>query len=132
MSLIAMEEKKELSLTFEENEIHPNQEIHGRIGLNYDGRFDTIVINSQIENSSDFCKYIELNGKKISHPYARLSIYKKDLEEKNVIDFIAITQHVPKKNDFSKAKFRISIIQEHKEVANDILILKIKKDKKIL
>jgi hypothetical protein len=132
MSLIAMEEKKELSLTFKENEIRPNQEIHGRIGLNYDGRFDTIVINSQIENSSDFCKYIELNGKKINHPYARLSIYKKDLEEKNVIDFIVITQHVPKKNDFSKAKFRISIIQEHKEVANDILILKIKKDKKIL
>ena len=49
-----MEEKKELSLTFEENEIHPNQEIHGRIELNYNGRFDTIVINSQIENSSDF------------------------------------------------------------------------------
>ncbi len=127
-----MQEKKELFLTIEENEIHPNEEIHGRIELNYNGRFDTIVINSHIENSSDICNYIELNGKKINHPYSRLSIYKKDLEEKRIINFIAITQHIPK-NDFSKVKFRTSIIQEHKEVANDILILKIKKEvKKIL
>ena len=122
-----MQEKKELSLTIKETEIHPNQEIHGRIEVNYNERFDTIVINSQIENSSDIFNYIELNGKKINHPYARLSIYKKDLEEKRVVDFIAITQHIPK-NDFSKVKFRTSIIQEHKEVANDILILKIKKE----
>jgi hypothetical protein len=128
-----MQEKKELFLTIEENEIHPNEEIHGRIELNYNGRFDTLVINSHIENSNDICTYIELNGKKINHPFSRISIYKKDLEEKKIINFIAIIiQHVPK-NDFSKVKFRASIIQEHKEVANDILILKIKKeDKKIL
>ncbi len=123
-----MQEKKELSLTIKETEIHPNQEIHGRIELNYNERFDTIVINSQIENSSDIFNYIQLNGKKINHPYARLSIYKKDLEEKRIVDFIAITQHLPK-NDFSKVKFRVSIIQEHKEVINAILFLKIKKDK---
>ncbi len=123
-----MQEKKELSLTIKETEIHPNQEIHGRIELNYNERFDTIVINSQIENSSDIFNYLQLNGKKINHPYARLSIYKKDLEEKRIVDFIAITQHLPK-NDFSKVKFRVSIIQEHKEVINAILFLKIKKDK---
>ena len=123
-----MQEKKELSLTIKETEIHPNQEIHGRIELNYNERFDTIVINSQIENSSDIFNYIQLNGKKINHPYARLSIYKKDLEEKRIVDFIAITQHLPK-NVLSKVKFRVSIIQEHKEVINAILFLKIKKDK---
>ena len=122
-----MQEKKELSLTINETEIHPNQEIHGRIEVNYNDRFDTIVINSQIENSGDVFNYIQLNGKKINHPYARLSIYKKDLEEKRVVDFIAIAQHIPK-NDSSKVKFRASIIQEHKEVINDILFLKIKKE----
>jgi hypothetical protein len=122
-----MQEKKELSLTIKETEIHPNQEIHGRIEVNYNDRFDTIVINSQIENSSDVFNYIQLNGKRIYHPYARLSIYKKDLEEKRVVDFIAISQHLPK-NDSSKVKFRASIIQEHKEVINDILFLKIKKE----
>jgi len=123
-----MQEKKELSLTIKETEIHPNQEIHGIIEVNYNERFDTIVINSQIENSSDIFNYIQLNGKKINHPYARLSIYKKELEEKRIVDFIAITQHLPK-NDYSKVKFRVSIIQEHKEVINAILFLKIKKGK---
>ena len=126
-----MQEKKELSLSIIENEIHPNEEFHGRIQVNYTGRFDTIVINSQIENSNDICNYTELNGKKINHPYARLSIYKKDLEQKSTIDFIAFTSHVPK-NDISKVKFRTSIIQEHKEVVNDILVLQIKKKEKAL
>ena len=121
-----MEEKKEIYIQLEKNEIEPNTEVHGRVGLNYNGRFDTIVINSQIENSSDVFTYIQLNGKRIHHPYARLSIFKKDLEGKNIIEFIAISHHVPSK-DFSKVKFRTSIIQEHKEVANDIIFLKIKK-----
>ncbi|HEY9485566.1 MAG TPA: hypothetical protein VIQ04_02900 [Nitrososphaeraceae archaeon] len=124
-----MQEKKELSLTIREIEIYPNQEIHGIIEVNYNERFDTIVINSQIENSSDIFNFIQLNGKKINHPYARLSIYKKDLEENRMVDFVAITQHLPN-NDFSKVKFRASIIQEHKEVTNDILFLKIKKESK--
>lgn len=126
-----MQEKKEISLSIIENEIHPNQEFHGRIEVNYNGRFDTIVINSQIENSNDICNYIELNGKKINHPYARLSIYKKDLEENRIINFIAFTPHIPKK-DFSKVKFRTSIIQEHKEVVNDVLFLQIKKKENAL
>ena len=121
-----MIEKKEISIQLETNEIQPNTEVHGRIEVNYNGRFDSIVINSQIEHSSDVFTYIQLNGKRINHPYARLSIFKKDLEDKNIIEFIAITKHVPQK-EFSKVKFRTSIIQEHKEVANDILFLKIKK-----
>ena len=59
-----MQEKKELSLTIKENEIHPNQEIHGRIEVNYNERFDTIVINSQIENSSDICQLYPIKWKK--------------------------------------------------------------------
>ena len=121
-----MAEKKEISIHLETNEIQPNTEVHGRIELNYNGRFDSIVINSQIENSSDVFTYIQLNGKRINHPYARLSIFKQDLEEKNIIEFIAITKHVPSK-EFTNVKFRTSIIQEHKEIANDIVYLKIKK-----
>jgi hypothetical protein len=121
-----MGEIKEISLQLERNEIQPNTEVHGRIEFNYTGRFDSIVINSQIENSSDVFTYIQVNKKRINHPYARLSIFKKDLEGKNVIEFIAITKHVPSK-EFTKVKFRTSIIQEHKEIANDIVFLKIKK-----
>jgi hypothetical protein len=123
---MTMAEKKEIHIHLESNEIQPNAEVHGRIELDYNGRFDTIVINSQIENSNDIFKYTHLNGKRINHPHARLSIFKKDLEGKNIIEFIAISHHIPSK-DFSKVKFRTSLIQENKEVANDIIFLKIKK-----
>ena len=121
-----MVDKKEIHIQLESNEIQSNTEVRGRIQLNYNGRFDTIVLNSQIENSNDIFLYTHLNGKRINYPYARLSIFKKDLEGKNMIEFIAISNHVPSK-DFSKVKFRTSLIQENKEVANDIIFLKIKK-----
>ena len=119
---------KEISIQIKEREIEPNEEVHGKIELDYYGRFDSIVINSQIENSNDIFTYTQINEKKINHSYARLSLLKKDLEEKNTIEFVAISQHLPS-NEFSKVKFRTSIIQEHKEVANDIIFIKIiKKD----
>ncbi|MGE0243450.1 MAG: hypothetical protein AB7F53_06255 [Nitrososphaeraceae archaeon] len=117
---------KEISIQIKETEIGPNTEVHGKIELDYDGRFDSIVINSQIENSNDIFTFTQVNEKRINHPYARLSFLKKDLEEKNIIEFVAISKHLPSK-DFSKVKFRTSIIQEHKEVANDIVFIKIKK-----
>jgi len=109
-----------------ENPIIAGQELHGTISINYAGRFDSLVINSQIENSSDVFSYSNLNGKKINHPYARLSIFKAELGGRNLIDFTAITKHVPTGKD-SNVKFRVSIIQEHKEVASDVAYIKIVK-----
>ena len=122
-----MSGKKEISIRIKEKEINSNTEIHGEIELNYDGRFDSIVINSQIENSNDIFTYTQVNAKIINHPYARLSLLKKDLEDKKIIEFVAVSKHLPSK-EFSKVKFRTSIIQEHKEVANDIIFIKIIKN----
>ena len=49
------------------------------------------------------------------------------MEDKNSIEFVAVSKHLPSK-EFSKVKFRTSIIQEHKEVANDIIFIKIIKN----
>ena len=99
--------------------------VHGVISINYSGRYDTIVINSQIENSSDTFNYTSLNGKKINYPYARLSIFRSEIaDDKKSLDFTAITRHIPK-GDSSNAKFRVAIIQEHKEIASDVAHIKI-------
>ena len=103
--------------------------MHGKVIISYPGRFDSIVVNSQIENSSDVFSYIDLNGKKIKHPYARLSIFKSELAGRNIIDFIATTNHVPA-GEYSNVKFRVSIIQEHKEVGSDVAYSKIIKKPK--
>lgn len=117
---------KVINLEFLKNEIESEQELNGQITVNYSGRFDSISINAQIENSSDMFTYIELENKKISHPYSRFSIMKKDLQDPSKIKFKAITKHIPT-NTHSNVKFRIAIIQEHKEIASDVRFVKIKK-----
>ncbi len=121
-----MSDQKQLSISLAEREVAAGQELHGTITINYAGRFDSVVINSQIENSSDVFSYINLNGKKINYPYARLSIFKADLGGRTVIEFTAMTKHVPS-GDHSNVKFRASIIQEHKEVVSDVEHIKIKR-----
>jgi len=115
---------KHITISLAEGSLAAGEELHGTVFINYPGRFDSLVINSQIENSNDVFSYNSLNGKKIKHPYARLSIFKAELGGRTTIEFTATTDHFPT-NDQSIVKFRVSIIQEHKEVASDITYAKI-------
>ena len=117
---------KQVSVSLTEGSVSAGEDLHGTVVINYPGRFDSLVINSQIENSSDVFSYTNLNGKKIKHPYARLSIFKAELGGRTTIEFTATTNHVPA-GDHSNVKFRVSIIQEHKEVVSDIAYTKIVK-----
>lgn len=100
-------------------------EVDGRVEIKYTGRFDSISINSQIEDSSDVFTFYEVDDKKINHPYARLSIFKKEIKDPKLIKFKAFTEHTPKESE-TRVKFRATLIQEHKEIASDIKFIKIK------
>jgi hypothetical protein len=117
---------KDVSISLAESSIAAGNDLHGVVIINYSGRFDSVVVNSQIENSSDVFSYTSLNGKNIKHPYARLSIFKSELAGRNTIEFTATTSHVPA-GEYTNVKFRVSIIQEHKEVVSDISYLRIVK-----
>ena len=119
-------EVKMINLSFDEEETQPDQVLHGKVSIIYDGRFDSVSINSQIEDSSDVFSYIELQGKKVNHPYARLSIMRKEILDPKNIQFKVITQHVPF-NGSSMVKFRATLIQEHKEIGSDVKFIRIKK-----
>jgi hypothetical protein len=116
-----------ISLTFENEETQSGQPLIGKVSIVYDGRYDSISINSQIEDSSDVFSYVELQGKKINHPYARLSIMKKEILDPKKIEFKVSTQHKPIK-DNSTAKFRATLIQEHKEIGSAVKFIRIKND----
>jgi hypothetical protein len=116
--------QQDVSLSLAESSISSGNDLHGTVAINYRGRFDSVVINSQIENSSDVFSYTNLNGKNIKHPYARLSIFKSELGGNTTINFTATTNHFPS-GEYSNVKFRVSIIQEHKEVVSDIAYTKI-------
>ncbi|MGI0015401.1 MAG: hypothetical protein ACREBU_18445 [Nitrososphaera sp.] len=118
--------QKQVSVSLDKASIAAGQELHGTVYISYPGRFDSLVINSQIENSSDVFSYTSLNGKKINHPYARLSIFKAELGGRSTTDFTAVTRHIPAAG-YSNVKFRVSIIQEHKEVVDDVAHVRIVK-----
>ena len=117
----------EVTITLQEKEVAAGQELHGRIAISYAGRWDSVVINSQIENSSDVFFYSLLNGKKVNYPYARLSIFKAELKGATTIDFVTSTKHVPA-SEPSSVKFRVTLIQEHKEIYSDIAYIKVVKN----
>lgn len=114
---------KEVSISLQEKEVRAGQELHGTIAISYAGRWDSVVINSQIENSSDVFSYNLVNGKKVNHPYARLSIFRDELKGRNGVEFVASTKHVP--SGSSSVKFRVSLIQEHKEIFSDIAYIRV-------
>ena len=122
-----LEKTMDIFLDFKNKEINVGEELECIITINYTGRFDSISINSQIEDSSDVFTYTQINGKKINHPYARLSIMKKELQNPSSIRLKAITKHVPKSTE-SVVKLRVTLIQEHKEIASDIKFIKIKNE----
>jgi hypothetical protein len=113
-----------VSIALLEDQVPRGSDVRGIIRLSYEFRFDTVVINSQVEDSNDTFEYVELNGKKINYPYARMPILEKEISGLKELVFVARTNHVPT-NPFSKGKFRVSIIQEHKEIASDTAYIKL-------
>ena len=113
-----------ISIVIQESQVSPGQDVHGRILLAFAGRFDSIVIISNIENSNDIFNFTSINGKGINHPYPRFSILRDDVGDSKTLEFTAKTEHAPS-SEYTNAKFRVTVIQEHKEVASDLAYIKI-------
>ena len=109
---------KDIEIKLENTEIHPNDEIKGSVIVNYSGRYDGIVINAQILDSNELIVYKSYNGKKISKNVSRLFV-NKDVMPENKVEFTASIEFEPKQDH--DVKFRVSIIEQHKEIESDIL-----------
>lgn len=115
---------RDIVIEIEKRQIEPGSILTGRIEINYSGRFDSLVINSQIENTSDHFSYTNIGGKAINHPYARISLMKHEIPESHKVEFEMTTNHIPT-SYASNAKVRVTLIQEHKEIASDTTHLEI-------
>jgi len=112
---------KDIEFALNPKEIRPKSEIKGAIVVSYPGRYDGVVINTQILDSNEHIIYKSYNGKKISQNVARLFI-SKDVMPENKADFTAIIEFEPKKEH--EVKFRASIIEQHKEIESKIIFAK--------
>jgi hypothetical protein len=112
---------KDIEFDLEPKEIHPKSEIKGTIFVSYPGRYDGVVINTQILDSNEHIIYKSYNGKKISQHVSRLFI-NKDVMPENKAYFTAVIEFEPKQ--VYEIKFRASIIEQHKEIESKIIFAK--------
>ena len=113
---------KEIELKLENEKILPYTEIKGNVEVRYHGRYDGIVINAQILNSNELIVYKSYNEKQVLRNVSRLFISKDDMPA-NKASFTACVEFKPLHSH--DIKFRVSIIQEHKEIDSDILFAKL-------
>ena len=112
---------KDLEFKLNSTEIHPNSEIVGTISVSYPGRYDGVVVNTTILDSNEHIIYKSYNEKKISQNVSRLFI-NKDVMPENKAEFTAIINFEP--NQEYEVKFRVSIIEQHKEIESQIIFAK--------
>jgi hypothetical protein len=112
---------KDLEFKLNSIEIHPDSEIKGTIAVSYPGRYDGVVINATILDSNEHIIYKSYNGKKISQNVSRLFI-NKDVMPEDKAEFTAIINFQP--NQEHEVKFRVSIIEQHKEIESQIIFAK--------
>ncbi len=107
-------------LEFELNsaEIHPDSQIKGTIAVAYPGRYDGVVINTQISDSNEHIIYKSYNQKAISQNVSRLFISKDAMPEHRA-EFTAVISFETEKEH--EIKFRVSIIEQHKEIQSKII-----------
>ena len=112
---------KDVELKLENTNILPHSEIKGYITVNFSGRYDGVVINTQILGSNELIVYRSYNKEKISQNVSRLFISKDDMPD-NKAEFTASIEFEPK--EVHEVKFRVSIIEQHKEIESDVLFAK--------
>jgi hypothetical protein len=113
---------KDIELKLENSSIKPHEIIKGEIKVNYSGRYDGVVVNTQILNSNQLIVYKSYNNKTISQNVSRLFINRNDMPQ-NTVEFTATIEFKP--NEDHEIKFRVSIIQEHKEIESDVIFAKL-------
>ncbi len=113
---------KDIELKLENMTFKRNETIRGKIQVNYSGRYDGIVVNTQILGSNQLIVYRSYNNKSISQNLSRLFINKNDMPQ-NSVEFTASIEFEPKETH--EIKFRASIIQEHKEIESDVVFGKL-------
>ena len=111
----------DLEFNLNSTNIHPNSEIKGTIVVSYPGRYDGVVINTTISDSNEHIIYKSYNGKEISQNVSRLFI-NKDVMLDHKAEFTALINFKPDQE--YEIRFRVSIIEQHKEIESKIIFAK--------
>jgi len=117
---------KDIKIELADYTICQNDEIDGKIQVGFPGRYDGVVINAQILDSNEHVRYVSYNDTPVPNQVARLFVSGDKIED-GAVRFTARIGFEPERE--YEVKFRASIIEQHKEVASDIIFAKYLKEK---
>ncbi|MDA7939715.1 MAG: hypothetical protein MPI95_03160 [Nitrosopumilus sp.] len=107
-----------ISFGVEPSEIRRGEEVRGSIEVAYPGRYDGVVVDTQVSDSNGHVTYRSYNGRKIERNVARLHIPRDEMPDGRA-EFTATFEFDPEGG--RDVRFRASVIEQHKEVASGIV-----------
>jgi len=113
--------EKAIRISIKQNSIIPQSDINGTVTVNYRGRFDGVQVNTYITGTNEQVHFVNVDGKPISL-FVRLFVSKDAIGNKNFFNFTARVEqaNLPKQTSI---RFRAAIIQEHKEIESDVIVV---------
>lgn len=115
---------KDIEVSLSSKEFGPGEIIRGTVRVSYGGRFDGVVVNTQVLDSNELVVYRSYAGKEIEKKTSRLFIPRDLMSGSGAV--AEFTASVELASDRAHdVKFRASIIEQHKEVESDILFARL-------
>ncbi len=113
--------EKAIRINVTQKSVVPQSDINGTVTVNYPGRFDGVQVNTYIIGTNEHVHFVNIDGKPFSL-FSRLFVSRNEIGEKNHFNFTARVEqsNLPKQ---TRIRFRAAIIQEHKEIEDDIIFV---------
>ncbi|MFQ5969364.1 MAG: hypothetical protein ACE5J2_02570 [Nitrososphaerales archaeon] len=110
---------KEIEINREQKSIKPQSNINATVTIKYTGRFDGVQVNAYITGTNEQVHFVNVDGKMVSL-FGRLFVERNEFGEKNSFNFTAKVEGINLQKH-TTIRFRAAIIQEHKEIASDVI-----------
>ena len=110
---------KDIELSLSSEEFGPGEIVRGTARVSYGGRFDGVVVNTQVLDSNELVVYRSCAGKEIEKRTARLFIPRDSMSGGGSVAEFSVSAGLESERGHD-VKFRASIIEQHKEVESDV------------
>ena len=116
---------KDIELSLSSTEFGQGEIVRGTARVSYGGRFDGVVVNTQILDSNDLVVYRSCAGREIEKRTARLFIPRDSMSDRGTVAEFSVSAETGG-GAGREVKFRASIIEQHKEVESDIVFARLR------
>lgn len=115
----------DVEVSLSSTEFSPGEVVGGTVKVSYKGRFDGVVVNTQVLDSNELVVYRSYAGREIEKRVSRLFIPRDLMSGGGAVAEFTASVELESDRDHD-VKFRASIIEQHKEVESHIVFARLK------